>query len=487
MKTIGILGTSSDAGKSWVATAFCALLHRKGYKVAPFKAQNMSNNAYATLEGGEMGVAQAAQAEACGMRPVCEMNPILLKPMQENRSQVIVEGKPLDALDAQSYFNRSNSLWEIVADTLDGWKKNCDVLITEGAGSPVELNLMDRDITNLRPIRHTDGRWLLVSDIERGGVFAQIAGTWQLIPEEDKRRGLGNIVNKFRGDISLFEGAEKYLSPYCSMPYIGVLPMKRDLQPDQEDGMALPENHSCMESANIVCICLPRISNATDMQPWFQDKGVHFKWIQRPEEVGSAKLIIIPGSKNTCEDLEWLLSLGWKTFLEDFAKKGGVIIGICGGYQMLGQSISDPMAVESGCKNVEGLGLLPVRTVLEEEKVVRRITASWLSAEWEAYEIHHGKTETLDSVDSIEPLLKVRRKESFYPEGIKQSNVMGSYVHGFFDHPVVRSTLCEQAGIKNHLASPETWMERKQKLYGEMADLLESSLNLDPIWKYLES
>jgi len=228
MKAISILGTSSNAGKSWVATALCALLRRRGLRVAPFKAQNMSNNSFVTLDGGEIGRAQAAQAEACGLAPCVRMNPVLLKPSGQLGSQLVVLGEAREHIKAADYYRRVEELWPVVREALEYWKTGCDVLVLEGAGSPVELNLMARDIVNLRPIHHLDGRWLLVADIERGGVFSQIVGTWQLLGEADRARGLGVIVNKFRGDLSLFADAGDYLAPRVGAPYLGALPHRAD-------------------------------------------------------------------------------------------------------------------------------------------------------------------------------------------------------------------------------------------------------------------
>jgi len=239
MKALAVLGTSSNAGKTWMATAFCAWLRREGVRVAPFKAQNMSNNAWVTLEGGEMARAQAVQAEACGLRPIVEMNPILLKPSTERTSQLVVLGKARRHLEGTEYFGSFDAMWRVVAETLDGWRARCDVLVMEGAGSPVELNLMERDLVNLRPVRHLDGRWVLVGDIDRGGIYAQLAGTWALLSEEDRARGLGAIVNRFRGDLSLFPNPQAWLTPHApGLEVLGTLPFRADLQPEEEDGLS---------------------------------------------------------------------------------------------------------------------------------------------------------------------------------------------------------------------------------------------------------
>jgi adenosylcobyric acid synthase len=267
MKAISVLGTSSNSGKSWLATALCALLRRKGLKVAPFKAQNMSNNSFVTLDGGEIGRAQAAQAEACGLQPIVEMNPILLKPSGCLGSQLVLLGRATEHFKAAEYYGLVEKLWPTVCETLEFWRKRCDVLILEGAGSPVELNLMSRDIVNLRPIHHLDGRWVLAADIERGGVFAQIVGTWNLLEPVDRVRGLGVVVNKFRGDLSLLADARHYLSGRISLPYLGVLPFSPELQPESEDSLCR-ESEERGDGDTIAWIRFPHLSNSQDCQPW---------------------------------------------------------------------------------------------------------------------------------------------------------------------------------------------------------------------------
>lgn len=478
MKAISILGTASNSGKSWLATAVCRLLHRRGLRVGPFKAQNMSNNSYATLDGAEIGRAQAVQAEACDLRPTWEMNPILLKPSGGSSSQVLVRGKAVSHLTARDYFADIEKYWGAVEQTLEEWGPQWDALVLEGAGSPVELNLMDRDIANLRPVRHLDGRWILCADIERGGVFAQIVGTWNLLPQEMKDRCLGVVVNKFRGDLSLFEDAQRFLSDHVKAPLLGTLPYRSDLQPEPEDSLSLKLDTGDPEGAVIAWIRLPFLSNSTDAEPWAEDRGVRTRWVESPSELGDAAAIVLPGSKDTLSDLQWLKDTGW----DDVICRGEIpVVGICGGFQMLGRRLEDVDGVSGRAGSADGLGCLPMNTVFESEKLVQQVEVQWDASgpAWGGYEIHMGRTEVKGPVEA---LLNVNGRE----EGIKLGRFWGTYVHGLFDHPAARSALTKAAGISGHVPTEISWAESKSRLYDEMADCLEQYLNLEPLYDYLE-
>jgi adenosylcobyric acid synthase len=481
MKSISILGTSSNAGKSWINTAFCALLARNGYKVAPFKAQNMSNNSFVTLEGGEIGRAQAAQAEACGLRPIAEMNPVLLKPSGDCTSQVVWLGEPGKHIKASEYYLETKELWERVCGVMDWWKSRCDVLVLEGAGSPVELNLMHRDIVNLKPIEYLQGRWLLSCDIERGGVFAQAIGTVNLMPEPVRKLGMGLIVNKFRGDPNLFNGAEKYFSEHIQTPYMGVLPLKEHLQPENEDGFSL-KNLKRQNGAKMAWIALPRVSNTQDCEPWNMDSGIHVEWVRRPSQIQDADIIVIPGTKNTLHDLKWLNESGMTEAIKAKAAQGTPIIGICGGFQMLGQSISDPQGIAGSKGSIEGLHLLPLETTFEPKKEVKQVDALCGSDTWKAYEIHMGKTIPQAPCDR---LLKVKEGNVTLDEGYQKGNVWGTYLHGLFEAPAMRRKLVDMAKLDGITIANTLWTDHKKAIYNEMADLLESCLNLDAFWKYV--
>ncbi len=481
MKAISVLGTSSNSGKSWLATALCAWLRRKGMRVAPFKAQNMSNNSYATLDGGEIGRAQAAQAEACGLLPTVEMNPVLLKPSGAAGSQLVVLGRAQGHLKAVEYYERVEALWQHICETLEHWKQRCDVLVLEGAGSPVELNLMSRDIVNLRPAHHLDGKWLLVSDIERGGVFAQIVGTWNLLEPRDRTRGLGVVVNKFRGDLSLFAEAGGCLAERIPLPYLGVLPFFPNLQPESEDSLCRDVEEAGVGD-KMAWILFPHLSNSQDIQPWRLDEGVRVQWVRRASDLEDAKAIILPGSKNTVADMEWLRATGLDRAVSAAAKRGVPVVGICGGYQMLGERVRDPDGVAGERGTLPGMGLLPIETTFSKEKTVSQVLAFWGGDRWTAYEIHMGRTRATSPCDE---LLRVQNGDLAHGEGCRKGNVWGTYVHGLFESIAVREQLARIANFSNYRSSTVSWRSHLQTAYAQMADALEENLNLEEIWRYV--
>ncbi len=487
MQAIGILGTSSNAGKSWCATALCAWLRRQGVRVAPFKAQNMSNNAYATIDGGEIGIAQAVQAEACGLTPSVEMNPILLKPAGDSTSQVVRLGQAAEHVQARNYYQTIETSWQVVRETLDGWQSRCDVLVMEGAGSPVELNIADRDIANFRPIRYVNGEWILVADIERGGVFAQVAGTYALTPPADQARALGYIVNRFRGDTRLFPNPDPYLAPHCPMPYLGLLPLDPALQIDEEDSLCEHSYSRSNQGPKIAWVRFPHISNSPDIQAWRNDEGIQVHWATTVDAIESAAAIVLPGTKNTLADLEWLRRSGLADCLRQRAAAGVPIVGICGGYQMLGFTLHDPEGVAGRPGSEPGLGLLPIHTHFSSPKTVIKRTAYLDNSQWETYEIHSGQSSTTaDDSDATIPLLELRMDDgSLQPEGIRQANIWGSYQHGLFDGAPMRQRLIDAARIQNTRIASISRKAQDAQTFEAMADLLESQLNLDAIRRKL--
>jgi adenosylcobyric acid synthase len=465
-----------------MATAYCAWLRRQGVRVAPFKAQNMSNNALVIPDGGEIARAQAVQAEAAGMTPCSEMNPILLKPSGSLGSQLVLLGKAQGHCPPAVYYRRYDDLWGVVRDCLDGWRERCDVLVMEGAGSPVELNLMERDLVNLRPIRHTDGRWVLVGDIDRGGVYAQLAGTWNLLPQEDRARSLGAIVNKFRGDLSLFPDPNAWLAPHApGFRILGTVPFSPDLRPDEEDGID-PFDHDRGEGDVLAWIRMPHTAILNDCQPWWDDEGVRVRWVSRPSELGSVKAIVIPGTKNTIADMRWLRESGMAEAILAAERRGALVVGICGGYQILGRRLLDARGVAGDAGDEPGLGLLPVDTEFLEPKILKSVVSVKGTRRWATYEIHMGRSTPFAP---CEPLQQVEENGTLVHEGLRQGRAWGTYQHGWFEAPETRRLVAEAAGFRQYKALGVPWFEKRAQVYSGMADLLEQNVDMDPVRRYL--
>jgi adenosylcobyric acid synthase len=490
MKALSVLGTSSNAGKTWMTTALCAWLRKQGVRVAPFKAQNMSNNAWVAYGGGEMARAQAVQAEACGLLPCVQMNPILLKPSGGDLAQLIVLGQAQAHLPGRTYFERHEQLWGVVQTTLDYWKSRCDVLVLEGAGSPVELNLMNRDLVNLRPIRYLDGKWVLVGDIDRGGIYAQLAGTWALLPAADKARSLGAIVNRFRGDLSLFPDPQDFLAPHApGLDVLGTVPFRADLQPEEEDGLSAKDEDRGTGDV-IAWLRYPCAANLTDCQPWWSDTGVRTCWTADAGVLERAKVIVLPGTKNTIADLRWLKQRQLDRVIIAAAQRGTLVIGICGGYQMLGQTMVDDSGVAGERGQEAGLGLLPLDTEFVAEKIVRQVRAECDGQRWTAYEIHMGRSHIKRSVD---PLHYVRTidgpatddTERVRAEGMRVGSVWGTYVHGLFESPRLRAKVAAEAKFTGYTPHDVLWSEMREKIYADMASHIAASVNLEPVSRYL--
>ncbi len=482
MKALSILGSGSGAGKSWITTALGAWLHGQGIRVAPFKAQNMSNNAWVTLDGGEIGRAQGVQAEACGLIPTVEMNPILLKPSGAQGSQVIVLGRSQGHCAAAEYYRHFDRLWQTVTEVLDGWRERCDVLLMEGAGSPVELNLLDRDLVNLRPCRYLNGRWVFVGDIDRGGIFAQLAGVWNLLPPADRARGLGAIINRFRGDLALFSNPQRWIESHApGFAVLGTLPLRSDLQPEEEDGLS--RDDAVRGTGDVMAwVRFPHLSNLTDCQPWWADTGVQVRWVTTAPQLQEARVIVLPGTKNTLADLRWLRASGLEDAIIAAFHRGALIIGVCGGFQMLGRSLSDEAGQAGDSGTERGLGLLPADTEFSPSKTLRQVTASCGGREWRAYEIHMGVTRARSAV---EPLQTVRDEAGARPEGMRLGNVWGTYLHGWFESPHIRAQVAAAAGMQAHRPHPIPWAEQRSAVYGAMAEHLAAHVNLEPIRRYL--
>jgi adenosylcobyric acid synthase len=419
-------GTASHVGKSWMATAICRSLARRGLRVAPFKAQNMSNNSYPCAQGGEIGRAQVAQAEACGLLPVPDMNPILLKPSADATSQVVVQGKVWRNLSAQEYYRQYDFLLAKVCDSYTRLAAQYDVIVLEGAGSIAELNLRHMDLVNLGLARHLNIPVLLVADIDRGGVFASVYGSVALLEPEEASLVRAFAINRFRGDPALFADAVGILEQKTAKPCLGVFPHIKDLPLDEEDSVALDHWQPLAQGAlSVAIIHFPHVSNHTDCQRLSNALWIH-KPLRRQFDV-----VILPGSKNTVADLKWMRAQKLDLWLQEQHEAGAQILGVCGGYQMLGESIDDPHHVESEESSIAGLGMLPVRTTLLEKKVTQCVTASTLKGRsFSAYEIHMGET---TRPRDAEPFAWIDGRA----EGIRHDRCYGTYLHGALENPDV--------------------------------------------------
>lgn len=447
-----VLGTTSGAGKSWLATALCRYYACRGLRVAPFKAQNMSNNAR-VVAGGEIGSAQYFQALAARAVPDVRMNPLLLKPERDTHSQVVLMGKVSAELTALPWRGRSERVWPQIAQSLDALRAENDVVVIEGAGSPAEINLMASDIVNLRVARHAGARCLLVTDIDRGGAFAHLYGTWALMPEADRMLLKGFVLNRFRGDASLLSPAPEQLEALTGVPTVATLPMWWQHGLPEEDGVfddrSTPSRPSPggEKGKTIAVIAYPRISNLDEFQPLKNLPGVRLRWVRNPADLADADWIVLPGSKHTSGDLAWLRAQGLDRAVAAHAARGGQVLGICGGLQMLGEALIDPHGIDG---NAPGLGLLPLVTVFAEDKTVchRQATFGDMRGAWAAltgvtvggYEIHHGRTAAHAAMAEADD-----RPHAVMPDGLawqnEAGNVLGLYLHGMFEDAAVLRAL----------------------------------------------
>ncbi len=449
-----VLGTSSGAGKSWVATALCAWYRSQGLKVAPFKAQNMSNNArvVSTPDGkwGEIGTAQYLQALAAGAVPDVRMNPLLLKPEADTRSQVVLFGQVNDELSAMPWRGRSLKVWPQIAQALDELRAENDVVVIEGAGSPAEINLHASDVVNMRVAKHCNAHCLLVADIDRGGAFAHLYGTWALLPEDEQQLIKGFVLNKFRGDASLLAPAPQMLEEKTGIPTVACIPMQFQHGLPEEDGVFDDRGSGGAGQAvhtTIAIVAYPRISNLDEFQPLLTVPGVRVVWARTPAQLSDADWVILPGSKATAADLAWMRTQGLDAAVVAHANAGKRVLGICGGLQMLGEALIDLHGVDG---NAAGLGLLPLATVFAQEKTVQPTTLQLpaLAAPWQAlsgvavqgYEIHHGVTKLRGDMVAGADAAHIERLPGMVWQG-SQPAVLGTYVHGIFENASVMQAL----------------------------------------------
>lgn len=496
-KAIMFLGTGSDVGKSIATTAFCRIFKRKGYKVSPFKAQNMSNNSYVTIEGGEIGRAQVVQAEAAGVLPSVHINPILLKPSTDQGSQIILHGKVFGQMDALAYHEFKPRLKNAVMESYDRLAREYDLIVLEGAGSCCEMNLKENDLVNFSMAKAVDAPCILVADIDRGGVFAQIIGSYHLMTRKERELTIGFLVNKFRGDPRLFSSGIEYIEQKTGKPVLGLVPFYKDIAIDSEDSVAVQEDKRKPRpvgpnTVNIGVVRLPSISNFTDFEILDREPYVVVNYLFKSQEFSRQyDCLILPGAKNVMEDAVWLARTGWKQVISRFAKGGGRVLGICGGYQLLGALISDPAGVESYQKEVKGLNLLPVKTTLEEQKIVRKVAGICLMSgkRIRGYEIHMGRTRPLRR--SGEPFVKIHSPgdKTTWMDGwaVNSGQISGTYVHGILDSPGFRgdfiNTLRRAKGLKERASSQGRFARFHQ--YDRLADHFETHCDVEKILTYL--
>ena len=492
-KPLMVVGTASSVGKSLLVTAFCRIFKRHGFSVAPFKSQNMSLNSFVTPEGHEMGRAQVSQAEAAGLAPSALMNPILLKPTTNSKSQVIVNGKVYGNMSAVEYYAFKDNLRPQVQAAFDELSSRYDVVVIEGAGSPAEINLMDNDFVNMGMAAMAQAPVLLVGDIDRGGVFASLYGTVKLLPPDDQARIQGLIVNKFRGDAKILEPGLRQIEDLLDIPVLGVVPYGK-FAIDEED--SLTERLSAKTSGagvNIAVLRLPRLSNFTDFAVFDSLEDVALSYIDEPAELENADLIIIPGSKNTIEDMRYLEANGFADRIKRLAGEGRTVIGICGGYQILGRMIHDPFGVESSISSSPGLDLLDVETSFAQDKHTTQSTLTLIcdggplagtkGLLLNGYEIHMGETISGPGVKSL-------AAGQNGPAGAvnRNGNVFGSYLHGFFDNLRFTRRLLDNIRLAKGLSVSaaaseplETYQQLKDREYDRLADEVEAAISFEKL------
>lgn len=500
-KSIMIQGTMSNAGKSLIAAGLCRVFRQDGYRVAPFKSQNMALNSFITKENLEMGRAQVVQAEACGIEPSVLMNPILLKPTTDMGSQVIINGEVVGNMRAIDYFKKKRDYIPVIREAYEKLAAQYDIIVIEGAGSPAEINLKQDDIVNMGMAKIADAPVLLVGDIDRGGVFAQLIGTVMLLDPEEQQRIQGLIINKFRGDKKILEPGLSMLTQRCGKRVLGVVPYTY-VDIEEEDSLAESLNRKSIGMGiDLAVIRLPRISNFTDLQAFALEEDVTVRYIERVSELKKPDVILLPGTKNTMKDMKWLRESGLEAAILRCAKEGSVVFGICGGYQMLGESITDIChAEDSG--TIRGMGLLPMETYFEEEKTRTRVEgytrqlsgcfAKLSGKKVSGYEIHMGHSDLKSCAKSLQDLQKndsVTERMTNKVDGCYQDNVMGTYLHGIFDEEDFRGAfvqlLCERKGIPYHAEQTMTYEEYKEQQFDKLAQVLRESLDMDEIYQIM--
>lgn len=489
-RAIMVQGTSSSVGKSIVVTAMCRYFRRAGLRVAPFKAQNMALNAFVTPDGREIGRAQAVQAEAARVVPTVDMNPILLKPEGDARSQVVVLGKPIGSLGAREYQEKKPELRALVAESLARLRSQHDVVVIEGAGSPAEINLKERDLVNMFVAKAADCKVVLVGDIDRGGVFAAFVGTIELLEPDERARVGAFLVNKFRGDVRLLEPGLRFLEDRTKIPVLGVLPYVRQLRVADEDSVSLDDRRGRRRASaseiDIAVVRLPRIANYDDVHPLEHEPGTVVRFVEHARDLAGADLVVVPGTKSTVADLRWMRQSGFSEAIVARARRGDPVVGICGGCQMLGRRVEDPERVESDESLADGLGLLPIVTRFAPDKRTTQVRArplagSFLSGDGEiaGYEIHMGRVERVEGARGAFAIHARNGAPDDDVDGAQSQDgaVLGTMIHGLFDNAPIRHALLAHLRARKGIAAPDAPAVAAPDEYDRLADHLRDSID----------
>ena len=483
MKTlhpIMFAGTGSDVGKSIVAAAFCRIFKQDGYNPAPFKAQNMALNSYATPDGLEIGRAQAVQAEAAGIPCHTDMNPLLLKPNSDHTSQVVLHGKPIGNKDAYDYWRKRSERLEVRGERIDFRSEvhaafdrlasRYNPIVMEGAGSIAEINLKERDLVNMSMAQHAKADVILVGDIDRGGVFASVYGSIMLQSPEDRKRIKGIIINKFRGDMRLFDEGRRMLEEICGIPVLGVIPYYKDIYIDEEDSVALEQKRKQLaeDKVNVAVVLLRHISNYTDFNTLERDPRVNLFYTNNTKDIEQADIIILPGTKSTLDDLLELRRNGCAQAIQRAHRDGKLVIGICGGYQMLGQTVNDPDGIEGSINSLPGLGLLPINTTMTTEKTTKQVTFEFNGQACQGYEIHQGVSNTDEAI-------------------LQTDHCIGTYIHGFLDNAPVIEHMLSRFAVQRSPQDTLNYATFKDQQYDKLAAHVRQYVDMERIYQILTS
>ncbi|MDQ0256348.1 adenosylcobyric acid synthase [Evansella vedderi] len=489
---IMIQGTHSDAGKSAIVTALCRIFAQDGYLTAPYKSQNMALNSYITIDGKEIGRAQGVQAEAAGVVATTDMNPILIKPTGNYESQIVVHGKVYKNMKAgeyrKSFYDQGIKLIE---ESFKRLGDKFERIVIEGAGSPAEINLNDRELVNMRVARLTNSPVILVGDIEKGGVFASLVGTLQLLEKEDRHRVIGVIINKFRGDVSLLQPGLSWFEEYTGVPILGVVPYIDNLMIEAEDSVVLSQYTSKEDTSkeiDIAVIRYPFISNFTDIDPFFEEPDCHLRFVRSVEELGNPDILILPGSKNTIEDMIFLHNSGLGNRILELSQEGRFLFGICGGYQMLGNHIEDKMGMESSMQRTDGLGLIPMKTSMKAKKTTTLsegvVTYKDKEIPVTGYEIHMGESRYERACDSF-----IRMKENKDGFMSKDSNIIGTYFHGIFHNDLFREVFLNDVRASKGLdpiVERASFSKKREEAFDRLAEVVRENIQLDEIYRKMD-